>query len=230
MERKEKIEKEAAEEFNRWSQSGRAEAMERGHRSMTTQFLDTWSFAQQDCVLDIGCGNGWAVREMLQRGAKLGFGVDISPKMVERAKSFAASNEQYFESTAESLPFEDASFDKILSVESLYYYSDPSKALKEWFRVAKENSQLAILIDLFEENEGSHCWVDALPIHAHLLSIEHLYSMLAKAGWGNIQHSLIKDHRPLKTRAEFKPDPYWPTYEQYLRFKEIGSLALSATK
>ena len=58
--------------------------------------------------------------------------MDISPKMVERAKSFAASNEQYFESTAESLPFEDASLDKILSVESLYYYSDQFKALKEF--------------------------------------------------------------------------------------------------
>ena len=230
MKNKEMIEREAANEFNRWSESGRAEAMERGHKSMTTQFLDGWSFSAEDRVLDVGCGNGWAVREMLTRGATDGYGIDISPKMIERAQSLSEDKEHYFESTAEHLPFESDFFDKILSIESLYYYANPLDALQEWFRVAKANAHLGIVIDLYQENEGSHCWIDALPIHAHLLSIEQLYALLSEAGWSDIRHSFILDNRPLKSRANFKPDPYWPTYDQYLVFKEKGSLGLAARK
>ena len=42
-------------------------------------------------IMDIGCGPGGLVFELLGRGAKHGTGVDISPKMIERAQELAAS-------------------------------------------------------------------------------------------------------------------------------------------
>ena len=53
---------------------------------MTVQCLEQWSFSADDVVLDIGCGNGWAVREMRSRGAGFGIGVDLSPKMIQKQK------------------------------------------------------------------------------------------------------------------------------------------------
>lgn len=223
-------EKRVQEEFDQWSDAGRAESMARGHHSMTVQCLKQWSFSKSDVVLDIGCGNGWAVREMCAQGAGFGIGVDISPKMIHRAQSMSTELEKYYVSNAQSLPFPDEHVDVILSVESLYYYSDPASALKEWYRVAKKGARLGILIDLFQENDGSHAWVDALSIPVHLLSIEQYKQMLRDAKWGNISHQLFYDHRPLKALSDFTPDPYWPSYEKYLRFKEVGSLCLMAER
>ena len=223
-------EKRVQDEFDQWSDTGRAESMARGHHSMTVQCLDQWSFSHDDVVLDIGCGNGWAVREMCSRGSGLGIGVDISPKMIERAQSMSVGEEQYYIASAAMLPFQDEHVDVILSVESLYYYEDPASALKEWFRVAKKGARLGILIDLFTENDGSHAWVEALSIPVHLLSIAQYREMLLEAGWDNIDHQLFHDQRTPKSESDFTPDPYWPSYAHYLRFKEVGSLCLMATK
>ena len=223
-------EKRVQEEFDQWSDSGRAESMARGHHSMTVQCLDQWSFSHDDVVLDVGCGNGWAVREMCSRGAKLGLGVDISTKMIERAQGMSVGAEAYYTARAATLPFCDEYVDAILSVESLYYYEHPALALQEWYRVAKPGARLGILIDLFEENDGSHAWVDALSIPVHLLSIKRYKQLLLDAQWGEISHQLFHDQRMPKREADFIPDPYWPSYAHYLRFKEVGSLCLMATK
>lgn len=223
-------EKRVQEEFDQWSDAGRAESMARGHHSMTMQCLQQWSFSSSDVVLDIGCGNGWAVREMRKKGAGFGIGVDLSPKMIQRAQSMSARSEEYHVANAQCLPFPNEHVDVILSVESLYYYSDPAAALKEWYRVAKKGARLGVIIDLFQENDGSHAWVDALTIPVHLLSIEQYKHMLRDAKWTNISHQMFYDHRPLKRKSDFTPDPYWPSYEKYLRFKEVGSLCLMAER
>jgi ubiquinone/menaquinone biosynthesis C-methylase UbiE len=224
------LEKKVQEEFDRWSDAGRAESMARGHHSMTIQCLEQWSFSPEDVVLDVGCGNGWAVREMCSRGANKGIGVDLSPKMIARAEEMKKWREEYHAANAEKLPLPDEHVDVILSVESLYYYENPSIALKEWFRVAKSGARLGTLIDLFFENDGSHAWVDALPIPVHLLGVDQYKELLMDAQWESISHQFFYDHRPRKTEGEFAPDPYWPSYADYLRFKEVGSLCLMATK
>ena len=56
-----------------------------GHQNVTLQMLNAVQFNSGMTVCDIGCGNGWAVREMLNRGAGLGFGIDISPQMIALA-------------------------------------------------------------------------------------------------------------------------------------------------
>ena len=224
------LEKKVQEEFDRWSDAGRAESMAKGHHSMTIQCLDQWSFSAEDIVLDVGCGNGWAVREMCSRGAKEGIGVDLSPKMISRAEGMKKWKEDYYAANAQNLPLPDGHVDVILSVESLYYYDDPSMALKEWFRVAKSGARLGILIDLFLENDGSHAWVDALPIPVHLLGIDQYKDLLLDAHWKSVSHQFFYDHRPRKQERDFRPDPYWPSYADYVRFKEVGSLCLMATK
>ena len=217
------------EEFDRWSDAGRAESMAKGHHSMTMQCLSLWNLKDK-VVLDVGCGNGWAVREMFSQGASVGIGVDLSPKMIAQAHQQKQYTEEYYVANAQTLPLPAEHVDIILSVESLYYYEKPQQALVEWFRVAKPQAQLGIVIDLFWENDGSRQWVDALSIPVHLLSIAEYTKMLLNAGWVDVQHRFFFDHRPAKKESDFTPDPYWPSYEQYLRFRAVGSLCLTAQK
>ena len=221
-----------ATEFDSWAENGRAESMANGHGNVTEQMLSLLPKPLQGSSLDIGCGNGWLVRNSISRGIQKGFGLDISPKMVEVAQASVrySGQEEYFVSNAEEIEVADNSFDLITSIESLYYYPNPVKALKEWYRIAKEGAQLAIMIDLYQENQSTHNWIDALDISVHLLSMTELRKDLEEIGWKNIQMHQIQDQRPMKTAEEFQESRFWPSYEQYVSYRETGSLCIIAEK
>ena len=222
----------AAEEFDRWAHAGRAESMARGHRRPTGSALDVWTLGEADTVLDVGCGNGWAVRWLIERGAGRGLGVDISPAMIQRAKDAVGDDSRFsFEvSSGEDLPCDDESVTHLLSVESLYYYPQPERALKEWARVLKEGGKMAIVLDLYQENAGAHVWVDVLPIDVHLLSAEEYCRMAKEAGFSEVSWRQVRDPRPPTPESEFEPSKYWPTYAMYLEYHLQGSLIVEATR
>src|SRR5215207_5802769 len=148
------------EEFNSWADAGRGERMARGHRPAAEQAIALLEIAADHCVVDLGCGIGWAVRLMAaQCPSGEAVGIDVSDKLIERARAADnPANVRYEVAGAERLPFDDASFDRVLSVESLYYYDDVKRALAEAARVTKPGGRLAILVDFYVENAESHHW------------------------------------------------------------------------
>jgi ubiquinone/menaquinone biosynthesis C-methylase UbiE len=221
----------AATEFDRWADAGRAESMERGHRSATEAATSHWVLGSDDVLLDVGCGNGWALRMLLDRGAGRGVGIDVSPGMVERARAASNPARTRFEvAPAAQLPLADAEISHVLSVEALYYTPDPARTLAEWARVTRPGGQLAIMIDLFAENPVGQVWIDVLDVEAHLLSTIELVQMAEAAGWTDMATSRYRDPRPPKTEADFEPSKYWPSYGIYRGYLEAGSLILRATR
>ena len=222
----------AADEFDIWADNGRGDAMERGHTAMTNAAIEGWSMTNASRALDVGCGSGWTLRKLIAAGAGSASGVDISPKMVALGNGYYKDNPNcdLHVSSADDLPFEDQSFDNILSIESIYYYPDPARALREWARVAKPGAALAIAIDLFQENIATHVWCDALDIEVHLLSKPQIRDMLLAAGWQDITMTAVIDQRPRTPREEFTVSPYWPSYEMYENYRDTGALLIRATK
>jgi SAM-dependent methyltransferase len=50
-------------------------------------FLLNWAGSlQESSVLDLGCGEGYVARQLVERGARKLFGVDVSAEMIERAR------------------------------------------------------------------------------------------------------------------------------------------------
>lgn len=225
-------EKKAANEFDIWAQNGRAESMAEGHRNAFLQAIQDWSFSPDHHVADIGCGNGWVCREMMSRGAGKALGVDISPKMIERARNISKEDDRLrFEvSSASELPTPTASIHRMTSVEALYYVPDPQEALVEWGRVCAPGGRLAIVIDLFKENVATHAWLDALDVEAHLLGADELVVMLEKAGFSSVSWRLVQDSRPIKSESEFTSSRYWPSYEMYRSYRETGSLIVEGIR
>ena len=90
-----------------------------------------------DVVLDVGCGDGfWTSR--IAPSCQHIVGVDPDRKVLEHGRVFhGLSNVTYMCATAESLPFEDAAFDKVLSVSCLEHFADPWRGLAEMARVVK---------------------------------------------------------------------------------------------
>ena len=89
-------------------------------------------------VLDYGCGHGMASVVLARRGAIV-TGFDLSGGYVEEARRRAAANEvevSFVQADAETLPFEDASFDAVWGCAILHHL-DLQKAGRELCRVLK---------------------------------------------------------------------------------------------
>jgi SAM-dependent methyltransferase len=73
-------------------------------------------------VLDLGCGYGWHCRYAREQGARLVVGVDLSEKMLERAReSTHDAAIEYRRLAIEDIDFAAGEFDVVLSSLALHY-------------------------------------------------------------------------------------------------------------
>ena len=139
-------------EFNEWAKAGRGESMERGHRPVGEQAIEKMRVPDEARVLDVGCGSGWASRLLAERarqGRVTGF--DISDEMIRVAREASTDfdNLEFQVASAEDLPFDSGAFTHAFSMESLYYYSDMSRALAEIHRVLECRGLFVTVVDLY---------------------------------------------------------------------------------
>src|SRR6266571_4382120 len=92
--------------------------------------LSLLEIRQDDCILEVGCGPGALIQALAARDTEgLVAGVDPSPTMLRQAvrRNAQAIREvrvQVLAASATALPFEDATFDKALSANSLPFWPD----------------------------------------------------------------------------------------------------------
>lgn len=99
--------------------------------------------------LDLGCGTGWAIGETAKLVGNKGefYGIDLSEKMIEKAKSNYRDrdNFHFIEASAESMPLNNNFFDIIICTNSFHHYLHPDKVLKEIYRLLKKGGKIYIL-------------------------------------------------------------------------------------
>lgn len=214
-------------EFNEWARAGKGESMERGHRPVGEQALALMNVPADARVLDVGCGSGWATR-LLADYASSGrvTGIDISDEMVRLSSESSQShaNVDFQTASAEQLPFTDNEFTHAFSMESLYYYADISKALKEINRVLKPGGAFVAVVDMYWESAATHQWIETLNVPVQLLSIQDYRSLFEGAGFDNVRDERIRDPRPV-------PDDYtsgsFKSRADYVKYRDTGSLMVS---
>ncbi len=218
------------QEFNRWADAGEGEKMERHHLDITAKTLRLMDLRQGERVLDLGCGSGWATR-LLARAVKDGqvVGVDISDEMVRQAQAASTDfqNAKFVVGSAAQIPWEENFFDKVLSVESFYYYPDQGRALAELLRVMAPGGRLFILINLYTDNQYSLQWVPKLKVPVHVRSAAEYVDLCKKHGFETVEYRQIPDDTPT-------PDNYKTTsfhsLDDLKAFKRVGALLLMASK
>jgi SAM-dependent methyltransferase len=98
-----------------------------------------------DRVLDVGCGTGVVAITAARLGAKV-TGLDLTPELLARAKehtTLLGLDITWREGDAENLPFEDSSFDVVLSQFGHMFAPRPEVALGEMLRVLKSGGRIA---------------------------------------------------------------------------------------
>jgi ubiquinone/menaquinone biosynthesis C-methylase UbiE len=222
-------------EFNRWAHAGEGGKMENHHLDITEKTLRLMDLRPGERVLDLGCGSGWATRllsRLVGEGPE-GFGqvvgLDVSDEMIRQARAASKDFENilYVWGSALQIPWEENFFDKVLSVESFYYYPDQDRSLSELFRVMAPHGRLFILINLYRDNPYSLQWVDKLKVPVHVRSEAEYVDLLKKHAFENVESRHIPDDTPT-------PDDYqtksFHSLEDLRAFKKIGALLLTASK
>jgi ubiquinone/menaquinone biosynthesis C-methylase UbiE len=223
------------DEFNRWAEAGRGEEMEDHHRYVTEQTIRHMDLRPGERILDLGCGTGWATRILARLAGEgpAGFGqvigLDVSDEMVRRARAQSTDfeNVMYVWGTADKIPWEENYFDKVLSVESFYYYPDQERALAELFRVMAPHGRMFILINLYKDNHYSLRWVKELKVPVHARSEDEYVQLLKAHAFEDVRTVRIPDETPTPETYSGK---WFANAEELRDFKRIGALLLMAKK
>ncbi len=97
-------------------------------------------------VLDVACGAGNGAIAAARRYTQA-VGVDYVPALLERARERAAAEGyeiEFVEGDAEALPFEDGSFDAVLSTFGVMFAPNQQRAADELVRVCKPGGRIGM--------------------------------------------------------------------------------------
>jgi SAM-dependent methyltransferase len=102
-------------------------------------------------VLDFGCGTGWLTLALAHMGCNAS-GVDISQNAVRLSREVADRDPttqrgavDYHVYDGVRLPFDDASFDRIVCFDAFHHVADQAATLREFSRVLKPGGRVAFV-------------------------------------------------------------------------------------
>jgi len=124
--------------------------MARTNRTCAAWVIDLLHVQPSDTVLEVGFGPGVGIR-LLISSASAGYvaGVDSSREMVAQAitrnkKAIESGRVDLRRASAESLPFEDETFDKTVAINSMQVWPDAVAGLREMRRCMRAGGQVAL--------------------------------------------------------------------------------------
>lgn len=128
------------------------EKMNVGNLQINLLTIDALDLKGSENILEIGMGNGFFVKNILLKHPNVKYsGCDYSEIMVQQAKIInaefiSAGRAQFHQTSAHELPFENATFDKVFTINTIYFWDEASIVLAEISRVLKPKGQIIIAI------------------------------------------------------------------------------------
>jgi ubiquinone/menaquinone biosynthesis C-methylase UbiE len=126
--------------------AGDFEQIAKSYRLGAVEFVSRLALKPGERVLDVACGTGNLTIPAAQTGAKV-TGVDIAPNLLEQGRERAKAEGlaiQFDEGDAEDLPYEDASFDTIITMFGAMFAPQPEITAAELIRVCRPGGRIAM--------------------------------------------------------------------------------------
>ncbi len=167
--------------------------MNRVNRRIIDSTLDLLELKPQHHVLEIGFGGGTSLSRLAETlTSGVATGVDFSPEMVRQAerrfrRQIAEGRIRVQVGIVSQLPFPDASFDRVFTVNTIYFWPDAPQGLGEIYRVLKSEGLAAISIRSREKMET----YAVTKYDFTLFSPDDVANLMQQAGFHNIR----VDHR-----------------------------------
>lgn len=107
------------------------------HLARVRRYLDP---RRTDRILEIGCSRGYLLQRVRQELAPSTIGIDLNPEAIANSVIHGSSVMD-----AQSLAFEDESFDKIYSFHCIEHIPDLARAFREMDRVLKPGGRVLLV-------------------------------------------------------------------------------------
>ena len=168
--------------------------MNESHYEVTGWALSHWSINGEDNILDIGCGGGMTLFRMakeIDNGHLTG--LDYSKVSVEESTKLNEGNIKngkmnIIEGNVESLPFNDNSFDKIITVESFYFWPNHVENLKEVHRVLNNDGTFMLVADIYNKEGLSQEILDNIKLFKLFNPTkEEFFELFQNAGFKDVK-------------------------------------------
>lgn len=121
------------------------ERMNQSHETMAVWGVSHFDVAEDDLILDIGCGGGRNI-ERFAAEIKSGkvVGIDYSDVSVEKSiklnrEAIDEGKVEVIQGSVSEMPFDDGTFDIVTGFETIYFWPDFINDLKEVNRVLKKD-------------------------------------------------------------------------------------------
>lgn len=126
--------------------------MNTGNKFINLYTIEAMDIQPNDHILEIGMGNGYFVKDILAKHDSVRYaGLDFSEDMVSESikmnqKSVEEGKTTFTPGDGSDMPFADNSFDKIFTINTIYFWEDQTKVFQEFKRVLKNDGQIYISV------------------------------------------------------------------------------------
>ena len=165
------------------------------NEEMREEAIGMLDIDEDDRVLDVGCGTGFATEGLLERTENV-HGLDQSVHQMEKAWAKLGKHDpvQFARGDAERLPYQTDSFDVLWSSGSIEYWPNPVMALREFRRVVKPGGQVLIVGPNNPKSTIGQKVADAIML---FYDAEEADRMFSRAGYEEIEHRMMgPSHKP----------------------------------
>lgn len=141
-----------------------------------------------DRVLELGHGNGLHISKIHTMAHHLNYyGLDISPLMVNQAQenNKLNKNTSFNLYDGEQIIYKDSFFDKVFTINTIYFFKSPENVLNEIYRVLKPNG---IFVLVFADKN----FMSTLPFTQYgfqLYDLDHLTTIIDKTRFKITKHA-----------------------------------------
>lgn len=126
--------------------AGDFEQIAKSYRAGAAEFVRRLELKPGELVLDVACGTGNLTIPAAQQGATV-IGLDIAPNLLEQGRKWAKAEGlaiQFDEGDVEELPYEDATFDTIVTMFGAMFAPRPETTAAELVRVCRPGGRIAM--------------------------------------------------------------------------------------
>ena len=123
-------------------------SMDKEHLPMALWGFDQFDMPSKADILDIGCGGGYNIRRMLSmcpEGRMIGY--DISEESVRKARKVNKGEKrvEIIKGSVADMPFPNGTFDLVTAFETVFFWPDTEKNIKEVFRIVKPGGMFVVI-------------------------------------------------------------------------------------
>ena len=166
-----------------------AKGMAWGHRDFYKNTAKMLTLTHDDKYLERGFGSGIFIKKYASHVSRIA-GLDYSEDMVRLARDInrnivRSGKAEFIQGDVSSLPWQNEEFSIVVCIETFFFWSEPSAALKEIYRVLLPGGRFVIEM-AYNKDDGLDHTRHIEKMNLHLYSANEMKELLKESGFKSV--------------------------------------------